>query len=140
MIQQVQTINNSIDVTFLLLDLLDSASVRKAADRLNATVDKIDVLINNAGVAGKRTYQESSDGVESYFAANYLGHFLLTNLIIGKVLAAKGVIIIMTSMAYTLAEVNTDDVNFNVSARSIVATSETSLAHGLMLDIAWQGV
>jgi len=104
---------------------------------LNANIDKIDVLINNAGVVGKRTYEESSDGVESHFAGNYLGHFLFANLIIEKVFAAKGVIINITSMAYTSAEISTDNVNFDVSSRSIVGTNEkTSLAHGLMLDLA----
>lgn len=113
-IEQVATINSGIDVTFLPLDLLDSASVRKAAEDLNAKIEKIDILVNNAGIAGKRMYEESKDGIESHFAANYLGHFLLTNLVIEKILAVKGVVINLTSMAYTLAEVNTDNVNFNV--------------------------
>ena len=115
-IQRVEAINKSIDVIFLQVDLSDNASVREAAEKLTNSVDKVDVLINNAGIAGKRTYEESKDGVESHFAANHLGHFLFTNLVLEKVLAAKGVVINVTSMAYALAEVDADDVNFDVTA------------------------
>lgn len=113
-IESLKKINSGIKVTFVPLDLADNASVRKAAEKVNAEVDKIDVLLNNAGIAGQRKYQVSSDGVEIHFATNYLGHFLFTNLILGKILAAKGTIINITSMAYTLSEVDTDDVNFDV--------------------------
>ena len=57
----------------------------------------------------------------SQLAAGYLGHFLLTNLVLGKLIAAKGIIINITSMAYTLAEVDTKDPNFDVS-RMLVNT------------------
>lgn len=97
------------------IDLADNSSVRKAADKINATVDKIDVLITSGGVMGVREYKTSVDGVESHFAANHLGHFLLTNLILDKIIAAKGTIVNVSSMAYALAEVNTEDPNFDVS-------------------------
>lgn len=43
----------------------------------------------------------------------YLGHFLLTNLIIDKVAKVNKMVINVSSMAYTLAEANADDANFN---------------------------
>ena len=95
-------------------DLLDNVSVRKAAARVNSLVHKIDILINNAGIMAARTFQKSADGVESQFAAGYLGHFLLTNLIMDKIVAARGVVVNMTSSAYMLDEVDTHDPNFEV--------------------------
>ena len=52
------------------------------------------------------------DEVESQFAAGYLGHFLWTNLIVDKLVAANGIVLSMTSTAYKLDEVNTEDPNF----------------------------
>ena len=46
--------------------------------------------------------------------ANYLGHFLFTNLILDRIIAAHGIIINITSMAYTLAEIDTKNINFDV--------------------------
>ncbi|KAK6612383.1 short-chain dehydrogenase [Botrytis cinerea] len=47
--------------------------------------EKIHVVINNAGVMGVQNYTTSKQGVEGQFAANYLGHFLLTNLLIDRI-------------------------------------------------------
>ena len=81
-------------------------------EQVNSLVERIDVLVNNAGVMAVRTFQPSADGVETQFAAGYLGHFLLTNLLKNKIVAANGIVLNMTSSAYALAEVNTEDPNF----------------------------
>ncbi|KAJ4289877.1 hypothetical protein N0V90_011210 [Kalmusia sp. IMI 367209] len=112
-IEQIRELNPNIRTTFVALNLLDIASVRKAAAEIDALVDSIDVLINNAGVAAKRDFSLSNDGVEAHLAANYLGHFLLTNLLAAKIIASHGIVLNVASMAYTLAEASTDDPNFN---------------------------
>ena len=89
--------------------------MRQAAKIVNSQVAKIDVLINNAGIAGQKAYEKSVDGIEKHFAANCLGHFLFTNLVLDKIRAVKGLVLNVTSMAYTLAEVDVKDVNFEVS-------------------------
>lgn len=72
------------------------------------------MLINNAGVVARKQFELSKDGVEGHFAANYLGHFLFTNLVADKIAKANGIVINVSSMAYTLAETETEDPNFNV--------------------------
>ncbi|MDT0449642.1 oxidoreductase [Streptomyces hesseae] len=63
------------------LDLADLDSVRAFADRMHADHQKLDVLINNAGVmAPPRTL--SAQGHELQFACNHLGHFALTGLLL----------------------------------------------------------
>ncbi len=119
-ITEIQKMNSNIKVTYVQCDLLDNESVRKAAARVNSLVHKIDILINNAGIMAARTFRKSADGVESQFAAGYLGHFLLTNLIIDKIVAARGVVINMTSSAYMLDEVDTHDPNFEVKENPMV--------------------
>ncbi|MEV6286749.1 oxidoreductase [Kribbella sp. NPDC051770] len=59
------------------LDLADLASVQKAAEQLGEKYDRLDVLINNAGVMAP-PYRETPDGFELQMGTNHLGHFALT--------------------------------------------------------------
>ncbi|MDP9149040.1 MAG: SDR family NAD(P)-dependent oxidoreductase [Myxococcota bacterium] len=65
---------------FVPLDLGDFASVRRCAARIEALGRPVDVLINNAGLAGQRGL--TKDGFELAFGTNHLGHFLLTLLLL----------------------------------------------------------
>ena len=60
-----------------IADLSSLAEVRRLADEVLASEDSLDVLVNNAGIAGA-SREESADGYELTFAVNYLSHFLLT--------------------------------------------------------------
>lgn len=105
-----------MDAVYLEIDLLDTQSIRTAVERTRTVTDKIHGLINNAGIMAVPEYATSKDGVESQFAANYLGHFLLTNLLVSEMLAADGQtrIINVASLGYQLADVNLEDPNFQV--------------------------
>lgn len=67
-------------VTCEYLDIGELESVRKFADFIKQSFPKVNYLINNAGIMCP-PYRETSDGHESQFAVNYLGHFLLTHLL-----------------------------------------------------------
>lgn len=69
------------------LDLGDLASVRRAAEEIAAKGRPIDVLLNNAGLAGARG--TTKEGFELAFGTNHLGHFLFTALLVSRVRAAK---------------------------------------------------
>jgi NAD(P)-dependent dehydrogenase (short-subunit alcohol dehydrogenase family) len=75
-----KTGNNSIE--FLTLDLGDLESVRTCADEFLRTGEPLHVLINNAGLAGKRGMTPS--GFELAFGTNYVGPFLLTSLLLDR--------------------------------------------------------
>jgi NAD(P)-dependent dehydrogenase (short-subunit alcohol dehydrogenase family) len=64
-----------------LADLSSLAAVRDLADRILSEHDRLDVLVNNAGIIA-RERRESEDGYELTFAVNYLSHFLLTRLLL----------------------------------------------------------
>jgi NAD(P)-dependent dehydrogenase (short-subunit alcohol dehydrogenase family) len=64
-----------------LADLSSLGGVRAMAQQVLAEQDRLDVLINNAGVI-VRERRESEDGYELTFAVNYLAHFLLTRLLV----------------------------------------------------------
>lgn len=68
------------------LDLGSLESVRSFANEIHKRFDKIDILINNAGVAAPLKKQmKTEDGFEFNFGVNHLGHFLLTNLLVDLV-------------------------------------------------------
>ena len=80
-IKYIKEKSGNENVQFLLLDLASFTSVRKCAQTLLETEDKIDFLINNAGlIVLKQTLTE--DGNETTFQANHLGHFLFTELVL----------------------------------------------------------
>jgi NAD(P)-dependent dehydrogenase (short-subunit alcohol dehydrogenase family) len=62
-------------------------------------------------------FKKSEDGIELQFASNHVGHFLLTNLLMEKIIAAgRGARIVnVSSNGFELGEVRFDDWNFHVS-------------------------
>ena len=68
----------------VLVDLGDLESVRNFAQVIRKRYEKIDILINNAGLASF-TSSKTKDGFELHFGVNHLGHFLLTHLILDLV-------------------------------------------------------
>lgn len=65
-------------VSFEPVDLGDLASIAAFGSRLAAIREKVDVLINNAGVMTPPARKTTADGFELQFGTNYLGHFALT--------------------------------------------------------------
>ena len=77
------------DVTVQALDLTSLDSVRTAAAALRSRLDRIDLLINNAGVM-YTPKQTTRDGFEMQFGTNHLGHFALTGLLLDLMLPVPG--------------------------------------------------
>ena len=84
--------------TLELADLSSPDAVRDLATRLKARLDRIDVLVNNAGLALERP-QTTAEGFELTFATCHLGHFLLTNLLLDR-LREGGRIVNVSSIAH----------------------------------------
>ncbi len=92
----------SARVELELLDLADLSSIRAFADRFAKAHDPLDVLVNNAGVMAIPR-RETADGFEMQFGTNHLGHFALTGLLLGSLLAgtAPRVVTVSSQMAST---------------------------------------
>ena len=90
------------EVEFLPVDVSDLGSVRRAADGFLGTGRALDVLVNNAGVAG--TEALSADGFDLTYATNHLGPFLLTALLRPALeRAPQGRIVNVSSVAHLKA-------------------------------------
>lgn len=68
-------------IKFLELDLTDFASIKKAADEVTKSTDRLDVLMNNAGIMATPPGL-TKDGYELQFGTNHMGHALLTKLLL----------------------------------------------------------
>ena len=100
------------DVELILGDLGSQADVRRIAADFQAKHQRLDVLLNNAGllVTKRRT---TVDGIEETFAVNHLGYFLLTNLLLDVLRASPGArIVSVSSDAHRRGTIRWDDLQF----------------------------
>lgn len=100
-------VEGQVDV--LKLNLSDLSSVRAAADELHTKYNKIDALINNAGVM-QTPKQKTTDGFEMQLGTNHLGHFLLSGLLIDLVETAAGRVVTLSSIAHLSGEIRFEDL------------------------------
>lgn len=84
--------------TVVEMDLASLASVRTAGQRILDRGKAIDLLINNAGIAGYRG--QTADGFEIQFGTNHLGHFLFTTLLLPLVADRTGRVVTVASRAH----------------------------------------
>ena len=98
------------EVSSLLCDFSRQKEVRRLADEVLRRFDRLDVLVNNAGtVFRNRTLTE--DGIEATFAVNHLGYFLLTQLLLERIIrSAPARIVNVASIAHRRASMNFDDL------------------------------
>lgn len=92
-VADIQERSGNNNVYFRQLDLASFSSVHQFAAGVLSDEPKIDILINNAAVF-LVPYSKTIDGVETHFSVNYLGHFLLTNLLLDRLREAPSARII----------------------------------------------
>jgi NAD(P)-dependent dehydrogenase (short-subunit alcohol dehydrogenase family) len=86
-LKEVRRGTGSEEARYYLADLSSLSEVRRLAEQLLSEHERLDVLVNNAGIIA-REREETVDGVELTFAVNYLTHFLLTNLLLPLLLGS----------------------------------------------------
>lgn len=102
------------------VDLSSLESVRKGAVKIDNLVDQIDILINNAGVV-MQAHAFTAEGLELQFGTNHVGLFLLTNLLMPKILKSaqnspsrkSTRIVNVTSAGHVISPIRFSDPNFH---------------------------
>jgi NAD(P)-dependent dehydrogenase (short-subunit alcohol dehydrogenase family) len=108
-----QTGNQGVEL--LVADLSSQESIRKLVRDFEGTHDRLHLLVNNAGMSSPRR-NETVDGLETVFATNHLGPFLLTNLLLPILKAsAPARIVTVSSGAQAMGKLDFEDLQ---SARS----------------------
>jgi len=122
-----KTGNRSIDL--MTADLASQKQIRKFADEFQKKYDRLHILINNAGSILKER-RLTEDGIEKTFAENYLGHFLLTHLLLNLLKASSPARIInLSSVAHHGASIHFEDLLFEKSYRPMGAYRQAKLAN-----------
>jgi NAD(P)-dependent dehydrogenase (short-subunit alcohol dehydrogenase family) len=115
------------------LDLADLASVEAAAARVAATVDGLDVLMNNAGLM-RIPLARTAQGFEMQFGVNHLGHFALTGRLLPVLLRATAPRVVTTaSNAHRFGRIDWDDPNAERRYRKWPAYGQSKLANLLFV-------
>ena len=106
----------SVRTHIIELNLGSLQQIRKAAEEINKLEENIDVIVNNAGIMAP-PYSKTIDGIESQLGINHIGHFLLTNLLLPKIIARKVPVRIVNvaSNGFRFGPVRFEDYNFDVS-------------------------
>ncbi|GIH75713.1 oxidoreductase [Planobispora longispora] len=119
------------------VDLADLDSVRTFAEALRADGAGVDVLINNAGVM-MPPRSLSPQGHESQFAANHLGHFALTGLLLDVIAAGRDPrVVTVSSTMHKRGKIHYDDLTGERSYSPVAFYSQSKFANilfGLELD------
>jgi len=100
------------DSAFHHLDLASLDAVRTSADQLLSKIERLDVLMNNAGVMAC-PLDRTADGFEMQFGTNHLGHFLWTARLFPLLMASvPSRVVNLSSQGHLLGGVDLDDPNY----------------------------
>ena len=124
-----QSGNESVDL--LVGDLSSQRSTRELAAEIQGRYQRLDVLVNNAGrLISHRSVTE--DGLETTFALNHLGYFLLTNLLVDLLkVSAHSRVVNVASSAHRMGTIDFDDLQYEEGYGGYKAYSRSKLANVL---------
>ncbi|MEM0994378.1 MAG: oxidoreductase [Bacteroidota bacterium] len=116
------------DLEVIEIDLSSLQSVRSFAKVYASKYDRLDVLVNNAGVM-MPPFALTEDGFELQLAANYLGHFLLTGLLLETLLkTANSRVVTLSSLAHKNGKINFEDLQSEKNYSASKAYAQSKLA------------
>ena len=129
-IAHIRGVGPRADLRLQRLDLSSLDSIRTAARELRDNTDRIDLLINNAGVM-YTSRQKTTDGFELQFGTNHIGHFALTGLLLDRLLPVEGSrIVTISSIAHRiLSRIDFDDLHAQRRYNRISAYGRSKLAN-----------
>jgi NAD(P)-dependent dehydrogenase (short-subunit alcohol dehydrogenase family) len=118
------------DVALQELDLTSLESIRAAAEQLRSDYNRIDLLINNAGVM-YTPKSNTKDGFELQFGTNHLGHFAFTGLLLDRLLqVADSRVVTVSSIGHRIrADIHFDDLQWQRSYNRVSAYGQAKLAN-----------
>jgi NAD(P)-dependent dehydrogenase (short-subunit alcohol dehydrogenase family) len=116
------------DLEIGLLDLSKLSSVRSFASNFLEKYNRLDILINNAGIMIP-PFSKTEDGFESQMGVNYFGHFLLTNLLFPVLEESENSrIVSLSSLAHRNATIEFDNLNSEKSYNKMQAYGQSKVA------------
>ncbi|XP_026099499.1 retinol dehydrogenase 11-like [Carassius auratus] len=128
---EVRTRSGNGNVIVKMLDLASLQSVRALAKDVEQTEERLDILINNAGIMMCPQWK-TEDGFEMQFGVNHLGHFLLTNLLLDLLKkSAPSRVVSVSSLAHDTGKIHFDDINLEENYDPLISYRQSKLANVL---------
>jgi NAD(P)-dependent dehydrogenase (short-subunit alcohol dehydrogenase family) len=144
-VNEIRSQSGNPAVEYVLADFSSLAQVRALAAEVQQRVERLDVLVNNAGVFFKER-RLSEDGYELTFVINHLAPFLLSNLLLPLIQKSpSGRIVTVSSMLHTVGNLDLNDLHGeqDFSGRSAYALSKLGnilMTRELAQQLAGSGV
>ncbi len=127
-LRQIRAAAPGASVSWQPLDLARLESVAAAAAALSTTLDRLDAVINNAGVM-QTPPRRTADGFELQLGTNHLGHFRLNSLLMGILEKSAGRIVAVSSVAHRLGRIHLDDLQLDRGYGPTKAYAQSKLAN-----------
>jgi len=132
-VARIQALQPKGSVELELLDLSNLESIAAFSARLHASVDRLDLLILNAGVMVPPA-SKTQQGFELQFGVNHLGHFALTAQLFDLVSQGEASrIVVLSSSAARMGKMQWDDLQFEGGYKPWPAYGQSKLANQLFL-------
>lgn len=127
-VQRIKHEFANADLDVIQIDLSSLNSVKAFVKNYLAKYNRLDLLINNAGVM-MPPFSETEDGFELQFAANHLGHFLLTGLLLDVLKSTKNSrVVALSSLVHKIGKINFDDLQSKQKYSASEAYGQSKLA------------
>ncbi|KAJ9606828.1 hypothetical protein H2200_008838 [Cladophialophora chaetospira] len=139
-VSEVKSKHADLRIENVELDLSSLDSIRKGAEQINSLAKQIDILINNAAVVTS-SHEFTQDGLELQFGTNHIGPFLLTNLLIPKLLASAQKsspgstrVVNVTSLGHVISPIRFSDHKFQKRPEDIPSDERPMSRPGVSFD------
>ena len=130
-LERIREIHPAANVCFEPLDLADLASVKAFADRLSSRLERLDLLVNNAGIMMLPQRRTTLDGFEMQFGTNFLGHFALTAHLLPLLTRIQARVVNVSSSADNFGRIAFDDLQSEHRYGPEAAYCQSKLANSL---------
>jgi NAD(P)-dependent dehydrogenase (short-subunit alcohol dehydrogenase family) len=128
-LKELRKETGSDKIELFLADLTKPDTIHKAVDKFKEKYDRLDVLINNAGLTLNERIITSA-GYEKTFTTNHLGHFLLTHLLLDTLKqSSPSRIVNVSSAVHATANLKFNDINQKKHYRGYLAYANSKLAN-----------
>lgn len=127
-LKKIRALHPRASVRYESLDLASLAGVASFTKRFTKENERIDLLVNNAGIMMLPTRQVSADGFELQLATNYFSHFALTAQLLPLLSAANARVVTLSSIAARRGAIHFDDLQFLSGYNPQTAYGQTKLA------------
>ena len=119
------------DFTFVVLDLANVRSIGDFARHFIAKTERLDVLMNVAGVMALPKRTLTTDGFEMHMGTNHLGHFALTGALLPALRRARGRVVVVSALVAKFAKLDVADLQSERDYAPMRAYGRSKLANVL---------